>query len=79
MIWDVFNNRQRRFLALMAAMGAAGAQVAAGFPHEPTNAQAAFFGLTMILTGLAGYLATSKKLPAMKRVPPWALPSWVLK
>jgi hypothetical protein len=57
----VFTNRQRRFLALMAAMGAAGAQVAAGFQGDPTNAQAAFFGLTIILTGIAGHLATSKK------------------
>ena len=52
----VLTSHQRRFVALLAAMGAAGTQVAAGFQGDPTNAQAAWFGLTVILTGIAGGL-----------------------
>jgi len=72
----VFTSHQRRFLALLSAMGAAGAQVAAGFPHDPTNAQAAWFGLTVILTGLAGVLVagdyrTSDVVASKKNITSW--------
>jgi hypothetical protein len=47
---------ERYFFALLAAMGAAAAQSAAGFSADPTTAQAAWLGVNVVLTGLASAL-----------------------
>jgi hypothetical protein len=66
----------RRFLALLAGMGAAGAQVIAGFSQEPTVAQATWTGITVILTGVAVGLAAPyfKKNSCQKRRAGFLLP-----
>jgi hypothetical protein len=53
MMTDMSGSGQRHFLALLSAMGAVASQMAAGFPHDPSNVQVAWFGLAVILTGIS--------------------------